>query len=226
MLFLQTEMCVQILIKWWPSLCCLFPLTVPLDWTPATQAIIFSPALFFLPCENQLKDVLAFFFFFFLALPWQKPVGFCLNLRDDFARVTVASFAFAICWRTPLHIQLALLETNFLWIFPSFLYIVLFVFVVLHETKKQNWDLIKQKCSLSSNQKQGDLSIWLRNKINYSFVCKSVTFSMWGTRLCLLQQQQQQQKQVWHCDLHFLGYMQNETIYHKPKILSIPINHN
>ena len=57
--FLQTEMCVQILIKRWASLCCLLPLKVPLDWTPANQAIYFPPALFFLPCE---KSIQRFFF--------------------------------------------------------------------------------------------------------------------------------------------------------------------
>lgn len=42
-----TEMCVQILIKRWLSLYCLFPLTVPLDWTPANRAIYFPLSSFF-----------------------------------------------------------------------------------------------------------------------------------------------------------------------------------
>lgn len=50
-------MCVQILIKIWASLCCLLPLTVPLDWTPAKKAIYF-PLPFFFPCENQSKGFL------------------------------------------------------------------------------------------------------------------------------------------------------------------------
>lgn len=53
-----TEMCVQILIKRWASLCCLLPLTVPLDWTPANQAIYFPLPSFSFPCENQFKDFL------------------------------------------------------------------------------------------------------------------------------------------------------------------------
>lgn len=56
-----TEMCVQILIKRWLSLYCLFPLTVPLDWTPANRAIYFPLSSFFPPffrCKNQFKDFL------------------------------------------------------------------------------------------------------------------------------------------------------------------------
>lgn len=51
-----TEMCVQILIKRWASLYCLLPLTVPLDWTPANQAIYFPLPSFSFPAKNQFKD--------------------------------------------------------------------------------------------------------------------------------------------------------------------------
>lgn len=50
-----TEMCVQILIKRWPSLCCLLPLTVPLDWTPANQAIYFPLPSFSFPAKINSK---------------------------------------------------------------------------------------------------------------------------------------------------------------------------
>lgn len=50
-----TEMCVQILIKRWASLCCLFPLTVPLDWTPANRAIYFPLPSFSFPAKINSK---------------------------------------------------------------------------------------------------------------------------------------------------------------------------
>lgn len=80
----------------------------PLRLNASNSSYYFSPALFFLPSENQLKHFLAFFFYL------QKPVGVCLNFRNGFAKVTVSSFACATCWQTPLHVELVLLETNFL----------------------------------------------------------------------------------------------------------------
>lgn len=50
-----TEMCVQILIKRWASLCCLFPLTDPLDWTPANRAIYFPLPSFSFPAKINSK---------------------------------------------------------------------------------------------------------------------------------------------------------------------------
>lgn len=58
--FFTTEMCVQILIKRWASLYCLLPLTVPLDWTPANQAIYFPLPSFSLPLR---KSIQRFFWF-------------------------------------------------------------------------------------------------------------------------------------------------------------------
>lgn len=53
LLFLQTEMFVQILIKRWASLCCLFPLDSPLRLNASKWSYLFFTALFFLSCENQ-----------------------------------------------------------------------------------------------------------------------------------------------------------------------------
>lgn len=107
----------------------------PLRLNASNSSYYFSPALFFL----QLKDFFGFFVpCLFLALLIQKPVGFCLNLRNGFATVTLSSFACAICKATPLHVQLVLLEKEFLQIFLSFFRIVLFVFVILQETEKEN----------------------------------------------------------------------------------------
>lgn len=50
-----TEMWVQILIKRWASLYCLLPLTVPLDWTPANQAIYFPLPSFSFPAKINSK---------------------------------------------------------------------------------------------------------------------------------------------------------------------------
>lgn len=72
-----TEMCVQILIKKWLSLYCLFPLTVPLDWTPANRAIYFPLSSFFSFLSLQ-KSIQRFF-----GSLLQKPVDFCLHLRSS-----------------------------------------------------------------------------------------------------------------------------------------------
>lgn len=81
-----TEMCVEILIKRWASLYyCLLPLTVPLDWMPANQAIYFPLASFFplfsfflpLAKKRQEKSIQRFF-----GLLFKKPVDFCLKLRS------------------------------------------------------------------------------------------------------------------------------------------------
>lgn len=50
-----TEMCVQILIRRWASLYCLFPLTVPLDWMLANQAIYFPLPSFSFPVKINSK---------------------------------------------------------------------------------------------------------------------------------------------------------------------------
>lgn len=79
------------------------------------------------------------------------------------------------------------------------------------------WSLHLHQLSFLKHEQKIRVTFFLfgtgtKSFVNDSFACKSIKFSMTGTPSCLLQQQPK------IFDLHFLGYMQNGAIYHKPKI--------
>lgn len=212
-----TEMCVQILIKRWLSLYCLFPLTVPLDWTPANRAIYFPLSSFFsfFRCKNQFKDFLVrccksllISVFIWEAARAGNTVLYFINIED-----------FLWTYLTPPKKQ-TLKYTEWL---KTYIIIAwknwLVGFIWTHNQKHYallNFLKHKGKTGVTF------LLFGTRTKsfVNDSFACKSIKFTMTGTPSCLLQQQPK------IFDLHFLGYMQNGAIYHEPKNLSTLINYN